>query len=308
MYTQFNQDDATTAISLTHGMQTQAQWFAQHHPDPAKGRQVYLNTIAISVTANILNLLGIANHPDRSDSWNPAMQFASDARDLVVDGIGRLDCCPVVAAGDLPDAIAIPPEAQRDRMGYVVVKIDVAAAEATLLGFVPHLIQNPLPLSALQPVPMLIAHLTRLEAQAQSQVNLGAWVQGQITAGWEAVTAVVTQLQGPQLAWRLEEDMVRRAKPIEFASGLRIALVAGIRPLTEQRKDITVEIYPLGVDLYLPPQLQFTLLDAEGNPLMEAQARTENQNIQFEFRGEVGDRFWVQIEFDTFFHQEKFSI
>jgi hypothetical protein len=85
-------------------------------------------------------------------------------------------------------------------------------------------------------------------------------------------------------------------------------LVAGIRPLTEQRKDITVEIYPLGVDLYLPPQLQFTLLDAEGNPLMEAQARTENQNIQFEFRGEVGDRFWVQIEFDTFFHQEKFSI
>jgi hypothetical protein len=69
-----------------------------------------------------------------------------------------------------------------------------------------------------------------------------------------------------------------------------------------------VEVYPLGGQVYLPPQLQFTLLDEADNPLMEAQARTENQNIQFEFKGEVGDRFTVQIEFDTFFHQEQFCI
>lgn len=306
MKTQFQPDPSATVIPLTYAMQTQAQRFAQEHPDPAKGRQVYLTTIAIAVTANFLNMLGIPNQPERSDSWNPVMQFASPAGDLLLGNLGRLECCAMTAETEPPDAIAIAPEAEGDRLGYVVVWIDVAAAEARLLGFVPRLTQNPLPLRHLQPLPALIQHLTALEQAPQ--VDLGQWLQGEITAGWEAVAALVAELHPPQFAWRLGQDVVRRAKPLEFASGLRIALVAAIRPLSLERKDITVEIYPLGEQLYLPPQLQFTLLDVEGNSLMEAQARMENQNIQFEFRGEVGDRFTVQIEFDTFFHQEQFRI
>lgn len=305
--------ETAPVVLLTQAMQHQAQGFAQQQPENNKARQVYLNTIAIAALANFLTILGIANHPDRSDSWNPAVQLASEGCDLLIGSLGRLECRAIEARQHPIEAIAIPPEVESDRLGYVVVQIDLATSEATLLGFIPQLNQNPLPLAQLQPMPALIEHLTRLEQRTQNLVNVSQWLQGQVTAGWDTLAEVAAQLQAPQLqtpslAWRLQGDCVRRAKPLECASGLRIALVAGIRTISDQRKEIAVEVYPLGGQVYLPPQLQFTLLDEADNPLMEAQARTENQNIQFEFKGEVGDRFTVQIEFDTFFHQEQFCI
>ncbi|MDB9496829.1 DUF1822 family protein [Spirulina major CS-329] len=299
-------EEITPVIPLTAAMQRRARQFAAQQPEASKARQVYLNTVAIAAVANFLKIVGIVSHPEQSDSWNPAVQFATEGCDLMLENLGRLECRVIEASPEPPTAIAIPPEVERDRLGYVVVKIDFFTDEAELLGFVPHLSHNPLPLAQLQPISTLIEYLTRLEAQ--SQINLSAWLNGQITSGWDALAAVAAQLQTPQLAWRLQSDSVRRAKPLEFASGMRIALVAGIHTVSDRHKAITVEIYSMGENPYLPPQLQLTLLDEEGNTLMEAQARVENQNIQFEFKGEVGDRFIVQIEFDTFFHQEQFCI
>jgi hypothetical protein len=57
-----------------------------------------------------------------------------DVADLTVPGIGRLECCPIVAGTEI---VHVSPDAQSDRIGYVVVKFDADLNKATLLGFVP---------------------------------------------------------------------------------------------------------------------------------------------------------------------------
>ena len=75
-------------------------------------------------------------------------------------------------------------------------------------------------------------------------------------------------------------------------------LIVALISADEPKMDIMVEMHPPEGQTYLPPNLGLVLLDEEGEKLMEAQGRDENQNIQFEFSGEAGDRFRVKVTLD----------
>jgi len=122
-----------------------AEQFAAAIPNPQKSEQVYLNTLAVQAVHDYLQLMGIDTNLQQSDSWNPVVRMCEDVADLMVTGLGKLECRPILS--DILPALKtpiqsstvplcpIPLEVQDERIGYIVVDIDQQTKRATLLGF-----------------------------------------------------------------------------------------------------------------------------------------------------------------------------
>lgn len=111
-----------------------AEQFALQHPSPEKAVRVRLNTLAVWVVNDYLELMDIPTELRAGDSWNPVMCLCDDVADLVVTGLGRLECRPILPG---EKSCTIPPEVWFDRIGYMVVRIESSFRQATLLGFMP---------------------------------------------------------------------------------------------------------------------------------------------------------------------------
>lgn len=109
-----------------------AERFRRHQSNPQKGKQVYVNTLAVYAVNFYLRCMGIETNWEASDSYDPMMQSFMDVADLEVPHLGRLECRPVLPGTQV---IEIPPEVCCDRIAYVVVQMTESLKEATLLGF-----------------------------------------------------------------------------------------------------------------------------------------------------------------------------
>ena len=145
------------ALPITQSARQTAQTFRQQQSTPEKAKQVYLNTLAVWAVKDYLSMMEIPCNLEASDSWNPVIRLCADIADLVVSGIGRLECRPI-----LPQAVtcALPPEVWSDRIGYLVVVIDEEHRQACLLGFTPSVSTDSIPLNQLQPLESLLAHIS----------------------------------------------------------------------------------------------------------------------------------------------------
>ncbi len=78
----------------------------------------------------------------------------------------------------------------------------------------------------------------------------------------------------------------------EHALALAVCLQLG----TDHKTDVLLRLYPAGESTYLPSGLQLIVIDSEsGEMFLEAQARSADNWIQLEFRGEPGERFNVKV-------------
>ncbi|MEG4840334.1 DUF1822 family protein [Microcoleus sp. B9-D4] len=127
-------------------------------------KRVYVNTLAVYVVYSYLKWQ--AYEPDliQGDSWHPVVRAQWDIADLVLPGIGKLECRPVWFG---ESAIVVPPAAREDRIGYVIVEFGEKLDSGKLLGFTPSLDNSALPsqiqIAQLQNLDALIDHLYRLE-------------------------------------------------------------------------------------------------------------------------------------------------
>lgn len=278
-----------------------ADRFAARLPD-SKAPQVRLNTIAVCIVENYLQLMGIATDRSASDSWNPIMQISANIADLCVVNLGRLECRPLLPHAQICE---MPPEVWEDRIGYVAVCIDEARQQANLLGFVPRVSVEELPLSQLQPIETLLDHLDRL-GNPSSVTVLTQWLQGAIEAGWQSIESL---LNPPQLtpAFRGETAStgIRRGKPIVLGDHA-IALTIELTP-TPTEIEILLQVHPIDA-LRLPPQLKLTILDDEETIFLEARSRQADDFLQLRFSGRAGERFGVQMAIDAVSVTEDFMI
>ena len=127
-------EEKSQRMPVTQAARRTAQQFALQHPNPEKAVRVRLNTLAVWVVSDYLQLMDIPTELSAGDSWNPVMRLSDDVADLVVSGLGRLECRCVLPG---EESCAIPPEVWLNRIGYVVVRIEESLREATLLGFIP---------------------------------------------------------------------------------------------------------------------------------------------------------------------------
>jgi hypothetical protein len=198
-------DLLTLTIPLTAENRRQAERFAQIQVTPEASERIFRHTLAILATAHYLKMMDIDTDLMASYSWNPAIQMVADIADLYLPDLRhRIECRPV-RPGD-PQCY-FPEEVWDNRLGFVVVQIDAAATTAELLGFVPEISVEQLPLSYLRPLENLVDVIDIAEAKSTAAMapamasiqQLRDWLQGAGSELWQSLNQLA-----PPTATQLE--------------------------------------------------------------------------------------------------------
>lgn len=296
--------------------------FAVEQATPQKGKQVYLNTLAVYAVHSYLKWLQIESDLSQSDSWHPSLVTLSDVADLVIPGIGKLECRPVLPG---ETRFVIPPQATEDRIGYVAVQFSESLDEVQLVGFVrtvnASLEPQQIAIANLQPLDTLLDYIPDF---VNLPMNLSRWLENTFEAGWQTLEALFST-QDVNLAFS-----VRTAAPLSDADNLAIgvtrgklidlgiqlegnpvALVVTLTPAAiDEEVEIRVRVYPADGQIYLPQRLQLMVFDETGVtvPDLKAQARSQDNCIQLEFSGEPGEHFSIKLALSDITITEDFVI
>ncbi|MEH2050444.1 DUF1822 family protein [Nostoc sp.] len=314
-------DDFALTLPISQRARITAQQFANQQPNPEKAEQVRLNTLAVWVVNDYLQMMDIPTDLQASDSWNPIMRFCGNVADLDVPSIGRLECRPVHLHQQI---CSIPPETWEERVGYLVVQFDESLQEARLLGFIPSVATETLPLAQLQPLEAFIDHLWQLrQSPVNSLVNLSQWFAGVFEAGWQTIESLwnMPELR-PTYAFRsietleLEtlnrpESTTKRAKLIDLGIQILnqpVMLIVEISSEKDQQTSIHLQLHATGNQIYLPLGVHLTVLDSSGAVFLDAQSRRSDNYIQLQFRGEPTEQFSVRVALDNTSITEHFRI
>lgn len=191
----YSTQNPTIAIPIPQSARQQAEKFASEQPTPEKAAQVYLNTLAVLVVHNYLQLLDIPTDLKASYSWNPVGRLCADVADLKLTEVGHLECRPLKPKEQM---CFIPPEVWAMRIGYVVVQLDLSACEGKLLGFVPTVSQQLLPIDQLQPLAALL-----VRCHQPTHVRLSQWFDNVFETNWVAIAEFfATSSASPVFAFR----------------------------------------------------------------------------------------------------------
>lgn len=109
-----------------------ARKFAGEQARVEKGKQIYLNTLAVGAVEDFLNYMEFETDSPQSELFNPVIRQFKDVADLVVPGLGQIECRRFLPG---ETAIYLPPEASENRIAYVAVRFDESLKTAELLGF-----------------------------------------------------------------------------------------------------------------------------------------------------------------------------
>lgn len=287
-----------------------ARIFAAEQASPAKGKRVYLNTLSVYAVRTYLDWLSIPTDLSGSDCWHPGLRALFDVADLVLPGVGKLECRPV-----LPKAteMVIMPTAEGDRVGYVAVRLSENLKRAELLGFVSAAVVNgetdAVSLEQLQPLENLILAMY----PSSEVVNLRSWLEQIFTPEWLPPMRVVsvafrgldmpTTRHDPLSSSReldLTEVPLSRVKLLNFnksdpeESNQTIALMLKLMNTPEGETNIQVQFLPTGESTLLPQGLQVLLLDATGTVCAEALSQEDNDRIQITFGVATDEEFSLQ--------------
>ncbi|MGJ3251890.1 MAG: DUF1822 family protein [Elainellaceae cyanobacterium] len=312
-------DDFSIMVPLTLKAHSLAEQFRQQQPNLQHAKRVYLNTLAVYAVNFYLTCLGIETDLEASNSWNLASQVLSDTADLMIRGVGKLECRPV-----LPDdqICYIPPETRSDRIGYVAVKFDSDLEEAAILGFVPSSTTAEVPLNQLRSLDDLIDYLSQVQQSSQSPVpvQLQQWLQNTFESGWQSIEDLF-RVQQPALSFR-SPDLIQlvpissaglsasRGKLLELRTapqGEQIALLVGLMVTPNPEMDIWVRLCPVNHHARLPPELEVLILDEADIPVMQAQSRN-TEMIQLKFGGKTGEKFSIRVVLGDIIISETFMV
>lgn len=318
-----------TVISLE--TRVKAQKFRAYQSQPSLGKQVYLNTLAVSAVNIYLHSIGWATNLAGSDSQNPVLQTMMDTADLQIPGYGKLECRYVMAGNDTAN---IPPEVWTERIGYIVVRLSLDLERADLLGFVSRVDRSTLSLDRLESLAEFPAYLSLQKRAAPLEtVVISNWFTQQFDRGWHHLEelfapTVALNFRSPQkLANSIDRlhPQINSVKLIRFAENVNIALVLNIQSPNNlfcdlnaankelesswrsQEYNISMTVCNSHVRNLLPPGLELIIFDSDNRPVMIAQA-SENQNIEFCFSGKLGESFRVELALGEQVKVESFII
>jgi len=139
-------------------------------------------------------------------------------------------------------------------------------------------------------------------------VRLSDWLQGQFAAVWQAVDTVLLPTQAVT-AWRSDESgleyvpeyVLNRVKVLALSATVdatedegAIALLVGMTPINSTHMNLRLHVCPVGENATFLQAIQVRLLDGAGTEVGQASA-TMTETIQFQFSGQVGEQFSVEV-------------
>lgn len=317
-------ENGAISLPITAQIRYIANQFATRQPTKEKAEQILLNTIAVSILNNYLSMLGIHTDLTHSDSRNPVMQLCENVADLEIVGIGKLECRPVIGAAN---SCYVPWEVRDLRIGYTVVRIDDSLRKAEILGFIPQVTTEELPLDSLKPIEALIdrIHELRTSQVDNSLVNLGQWFNNIFETGWQNVESLFSTEQltlafgfrnlrlrnSNESEPEVDNDSIAKAKVINL--GVRLSdrhMILLVRLVPENNNDIgvTLQVHPQKDELTLPYTLKLRVLENADTVFLEAQAREQDNYIQLQFSGQPKEFFIVEIILDDVKFTEQFQL
>ncbi|MBE9114681.1 DUF1822 family protein [Lusitaniella coriacea LEGE 07157] len=279
-----------------------AQRFAAEQATPEKGVRVYLNTLAVWAVSRYLTWLQVETDLDRGESWNSRSRAVFDVADLVIPNWGKIACRPVLKDENY---LVLPSEARQNRRGAIAVQIDESLQSVQILGFhkaVAGELPERISLERLESLDRFLESLERT-VENEAITNLSQWLQDSFDRTWQQVEQLLTA-KTPAFAFR--NSAIRRVKRLELDESL--ALMMAIEPDSDERVNIDIQIQPIARDVTLPPQTQLTILTELNEVFRVIVAGERSRGIQYQLRGEVGERFGLRIASDTASVTETFVI
>ena len=284
---------------------------------PQKGRQVYLKILAICAVQIYLKWLQIETNLSFSEIWKSGLAAAFYATDLVIPGIGKLECYPILPG---EKNLTLSPTINTDLIGCVAVKFDENLNKGQLLGFIPAPAASELPeqisISNLKPldnlldyIPDIFDNVTALNFNIPP-INLSNWLDNVFEADWLRVEDLFylwadnlalgpRSKQLPNNQENSEQESVSRGKIIDLKIQLvnyKFALIVTLTSANQDQEiDICLRVYPTGNQTYLPQSLQLSVLDKTGIACVEMSAKNEDNWMELEFTGQTGERFTVKL-------------
>ncbi len=163
--------------------------------------------------------------------------------------------------------------------------------------------------------------LERLPAE-ENLTRLGQWFDNLFEAGWQAIDDLLGRSptclefrfrspKSPELANRDDRAIVKRGKSIDLGIQLSessIVLLVELRQIDNDRVDVCLQVYPSGNQVYLPPNLQFTVKDRSSNTQLQTQSRQADNYIQLRLIADPGDRFSATLSLNNVIVTENFAI
>jgi hypothetical protein len=290
-------NNQSLTIMLDRQTHLYAQQFASQQATPAKGKQVYLNTLAVCAVNNYLKCFSISTNLAQSDCWHPGMRATFNVADLILPNFGKLECLWILPQ---QETVTIPPEVREDRLGYLVVQLEEELQKGELLGFIPNqsidFARETISIERLQPLDSLFDTLDRL----QKQINFRQWLNGVFTPDWQPVATI--------MAGRIARSLTKDASVNTISRGRAIALfdsdynieeqVILIVKVTESSADaiaFCVQIYPDGSNHNLPTGLSIKIVDEAGQTCLSAIAEENDDWMQLEFTCQPEENFTIEL-------------
>jgi len=296
-------ENASIALPITSHDKQRALTFANQQVTSEKGERIYKNTLAVLVAHRYLEMIGIPSEPENSYNWNPITRFSADIADLFIpETNGRLECR---AVEEEEQSCFVPEETWENRIGYVAVRLNKDHTEGTVLGFVPEVSVERLPLSYLRSLDDLIDRIAEQARSTQRVTNLGDWLEGAIAVGWQKIEELLRTNDSPgwvvgsttRFSGKTPEELVEiiqttkneqdrwyaagrlqqldpenafsgewRATDRDISlEGHFMRLVVAILPKTDGKRAILLRVYPTNTEIYLPIGLKIRLLDNMNN-------------------------------------------
>ncbi|MDJ1168960.1 DUF1822 family protein [Roseofilum sp. BLCC_M154] len=158
-------------------------------------------------------------------------------------------------------------------------------------------------------IPILI---NRIQTSAdEGQVKIAAEELGTMGQGHPQIIPVLVNLiqttEDEETRWAAAESLwtispdhpgsgVRRIADLGMQFGnYPLALMVAILPKREDNRAILLRLNPMGNQMYLPPGVELTVLDDEGETFLETESRERDNYIQLKLGGDRGERFSVRV-------------
>jgi hypothetical protein len=303
---------STLTIDLDRTAHATAAKFALGQTSIAKGRKVYLNTLAVCAVRQYLHIVYEMDLDlTQGDSWQIELQSIMNVADLVIPDVGKIECVvvlPNMTEIQLPAAIIDDAAtAQADRIGYVFVQFSEDLHSVELLGFSQPVNTEYISIDCLQSLDNLLDLI-----DTASINHLQAFLVGILGNGWQPIEFSIASphrefalRNSISLPKNTSYESIRdftASKMINLRANIAnipLLLLIGLSEEPDGRIKVRIRLHAAGGVPLLPAHLKLALHGANEQILSEIQYPEPMNFIQLQsFKLPVGTQFKIRVELE----------
>lgn len=310
-------------VPLTSKVWAKAQSHIHPKFDADHNQKEFRKKLALYAVEFYLRCMAFKIEPKASDSHDPILSKFLESADLMVQGYGKLECCPVLA-GDT--SAHVPIDAQGARLAYVIVQLEEHYQQAQILGFNSQLLSanGEIDLHQIQPIDELPQFL--FDCKTTVLQKIWRWSQEQR----QALTALSEPLRDTCSGWQLSPDLNLAymrfasddaAEPPKSQSELPVVvskivqvqdldlkLVMYLAPEQDGKFQIEIMVEPV-MEQTLSDNLQLAIIDEAGQIFQQLSVSNhEGDLVTRPFSATPGEHFSVELILGSAKHTESFVI